>query len=218
MRAIQEHGRAMGVVVVPKISLPGRTGSWRYADKNLVACASENPNRVALDPFNEDVYKYIEQLTAGLVSGFFPADLGVAPIIYFGGDKVDFSCWEQNAGMRDELARRGGAKKAWAYFQERLNAIIAAYPTLVPVFNEGAAENGNELPKNAIVHFTYSKSRQLATSRGLASIYSTNMFGHQMHPGGGGHYFYSDIWGDMARQNFNEGCGTSSKCLGGGVI
>lgn len=88
----------------------------------------------------------------------------------------------------------------------------------MPVFNEGALENENQLPRNAIVHFTYSKNRQLAVGRGLASIYSTNMFGHQMHPGGGGHYFYSDIWGDMARQNFNEDCTEKSKCLGGGVI
>lgn len=44
MRAIQEHGRAMGVIVVPKISLPGRAGSWRYADPSLVACTAENPN------------------------------------------------------------------------------------------------------------------------------------------------------------------------------
>lgn len=116
MRRIQEHARAMGVVVVPKISLPGRTGAWRHADSRLVACAAENPNQVALDPFNEEVYKYIEQLTDGLISGFFPADLNVTPVIYFGGDKVVFSCWEQNQGMRDQLNALGGSRKAWQYF------------------------------------------------------------------------------------------------------
>lgn len=61
--------------------------------------------------------------------------------------------------MRDQLNKQGGSRNAWQYFQSKLNAIIGAYPNLIPVFNEGAVENENQLPSNAIVHFTYSKNR-----------------------------------------------------------
>ena len=87
----------MGVIVVPKVSMPGRADAWKHASGDLVACQADSPNLVSLNPYNKQVYKYIEQLTDGLIKGFFPSDLNIRPVIYFGGDKVVLKCWQQNS-------------------------------------------------------------------------------------------------------------------------
>lgn len=127
MREVVRHATRLGIRVVPEIDLPGHASAIAVAYPELMSAPGPyNMEREwgvlkpVLDPTNEAVYEFIDNLV-GEVATIFPDSY-----LHIGGDEVDDSHWKANpkiqAFMREKQLADSHALHAW--FNQRLEAIL----------------------------------------------------------------------------------------------
>jgi len=105
MQALVAHARSRGIMVVPEIDIPAHTGSWRFADPDLVVDCWEYAqtlpkkyfveNILPLNPASPKTWATITKVL-GEVSNTFPS-----PYLHVGGDEVRLGCWEYSVQAED---------------------------------------------------------------------------------------------------------------------
>ncbi|CAL5989168.1 Beta-N-acetylhexosaminidase [Hexamita inflata] len=220
LQILQTFAQQRGVVLVPELRIPSQTGSWQFANGQLLAdcpvLTAQNVNNFVLNPVKELTYQYIEGMIRETVEGLFGP--GIRPVIHLGGELVNFQCWEADREINTYMKEKNiTGSQLWNEFASKVNAIIEKInPKIIVVWNEAALNNDNKMTPDAIIHYTVNNNKQKSVNMKIHSIHSINWFLSSMHPGGGHHYFWQETWHDLYRQDPNQGCGDF--CLGGGAI
>ncbi|CCP05467.1 beta-hexosaminidase [Erwinia amylovora MR1] len=130
MHDIVSYATDRGVRVVPEIDLPGHASALAVAMPQLLAIPGRyQPERgwglfkPLLDPTNEHVYQFIDQLV-GEVAAIFPD-----PYLHIGGDEVDDTQWRQSERISQFMKRQGlrDGHALQAYFNQRVEKILAKH-------------------------------------------------------------------------------------------
>ncbi|GAB6029724.1 hypothetical protein CHUAL_005444 [Chamberlinius hualienensis] len=96
IKDIIDYARLRGIRVVAEFDTPGHTLSWGASINNLLTeCYNTTTNETngkygPIDPSLPSTYTFLTDFFTE-VSFVFPE-----PYLHFGGDEVDFSCWESN--------------------------------------------------------------------------------------------------------------------------
>jgi len=130
VRSVIAYARDRGIRVVPEFDMPGHCTSWFVGYPELAS--APGPYQIerkwgvfdpAMDPTNEKVYKFLNDLIAEMAKLF--------PDQYFhiGGDEVNGKQWEANPKIQEFMNSRGIKSKAelQAYFSQQVQDLVVKH-------------------------------------------------------------------------------------------
>lgn len=152
VRDIVAYARDRGIHVLPEIDIPGHASAIAVAYPELMSAPGPyameyrwGVHKPTLNPANERVYEFVDQLIAEVVE-LFPFDY-----VHIGGDEVDPQHWQENAdiqafmqanGLVDHLALQ-------AYFNQRVQKILSQHKRNMIGWDE---IQHPDLPNNIVIH------------------------------------------------------------------
>src|SRR5690349_4379649 len=124
------YARDRGIRVVPEFEMPGHSTAMFVAHPELAS--GPGPYQIerrwgvfdpALDPTNEQTYKFLDQLI-GDMARLFPDQF-----FHIGGDEVNGKQWDANPRIQEYMRARGlkNNQALQAYFSKRLQPIVAKH-------------------------------------------------------------------------------------------
>jgi hexosaminidase len=177
LRGLVAYAKERGISVVPEIDLPGHTTALGLAYPHLMtapAPAKEEKHwgvhAAVLDPSNEDVYSFLQQLLTE-VAQVFPD-----PYLHIGGDEVLPDRWLQNkdvqAFMRQQKLADPGALQA--YFNSRVEQLLKPLGKTMIGWDEVLDD---QLPSSVVVQsWRGTESLFQAAEAGHPAILSTGFY------------------------------------------
>ena len=198
IREVVAYARDRGVRIVPEFDVPGHATSWLAAYPSLgsrpgpfaIVHDRGDPSGV-LDPTKESTYRFLD--------GLFGEMAALFPDAYFhiGGDEVDPREWKNEPRIQAFLKRKrlAGAKELQAYFNRRLQAILARHGKHMVGWDEILQP---DLPKNVVIQsWRGQKSLAEAANSGYRGILSAGYYLDLMQPAGQ-HYAVDPMKGETA--------------------
>jgi hexosaminidase len=130
MRVVIAYARDRGIRVVPEFDMPGHSTAWFVGHPELAS--GKGPYQVerrwgifnpAMDPTNEKVYKFLDELI-GEMAGIFPDHF-----FHVGGDEVNGKEWDASPNIQQFMKAHGikTNQALQAYFNKRLQPIVAKH-------------------------------------------------------------------------------------------
>jgi hexosaminidase len=130
VRDLIAYARDRGIRVVPEFEMPGHSTAMFVAHPELAS--GPGPYQIerrwgvfdpALDPTNEQTYKFLDQLI-GEMARLFPDQF-----FHIGGDEVNGKQWDANAKIQEYMRAHGlkNNQALQAYFSKRLQPIVAKH-------------------------------------------------------------------------------------------
>ncbi|MDP4535254.1 family 20 glycosylhydrolase [Alkalimonas collagenimarina] len=177
IRDIVQYAKERGIRVVPEIDLPGHTTALGAAYPELMAMPGPDKPEIhwgvhpaALDPSNEQVYVFIEQLLEE-VTELFPDRY-----IHIGGDEVLPDHWHANQSIQQFMRQHqlDDHVALHDYFNQRLLAIITGFDRMMIGWDEVLTP---ELPDSVLVQsWRGMDSMAQAAQQGHGAILSTGFY------------------------------------------
>ena len=130
VRDLIAYARDRGIRVVPEFETPGHNTAMFVGHPELAS--GPGPYQIerrwgvfdpALDPTNEQTYKFLDQLI-GEMAGLFPDQF-----FHIGGDEVNGKQWDANPKIQEYMRAHGlrNNQALQAYFSRRLQTIVAKH-------------------------------------------------------------------------------------------
>jgi len=130
IRDVIAYARDRGIRVLPEFDLPGHSTAWFVGYPELAS--APGPYEIerhwgvfdpAIDPTNENTYKFLDQFI-GEMARLFPDQF-----FHVGGDEVNGKQWDANPKIQEFMHAHGikDNKALQAYFNKRLQAIVSKH-------------------------------------------------------------------------------------------
>lgn len=183
VREIIAYAAERGIRVVPEFDMPGHTTSWFVGYPELAS--GPGPYKIergwgifdpALDPTNEEVYKFLDVLI-GEMAALFPD-----PYFHVGGDEVNGRQWKSNPKIVQFMRDKGmkSTEQLQEHFSRRLLPIVEKHGKKMIGWDE-ILQPG--LPKDAIIHsWRGAKSLAAAARQGYRGILSNGYYIDLIYP------------------------------------
>ncbi|MBU0914317.1 MAG: beta-N-acetylhexosaminidase [Gammaproteobacteria bacterium] len=177
LRELVLYAKERGIRVVPEIDLPGHTTALGLAYPQLMTAPAPTTAEIhwgvhaaVLDPSNEQVYSFLQQLLAE-VAQVFPD-----PYLHIGGDEVLPDRWLENpavqAFMRQQQLPDAGALQA--YFNRRVEQLLKPLGKTMIGWDEVLDD---QLPNSVVVQsWRGTESLFQAAEAGHPAILSTGFY------------------------------------------
>ncbi len=139
MRDLVAYAHDRGIRVVPEFDMPGHSTAWFVGHPELAS--GSGPYEIetkwgvfdpAMDPTNEKVYKFLDQLI-GEMTKIFPDHF-----FHIGGDEVNGKEWDANPKIQAFKKEHGIASNEalQAYFSERVQKLVVKHGKTVIGWDE----------------------------------------------------------------------------------
>jgi len=177
LRELVLYAKERGIRVVPEIDMPGHTTALGLAYPQLMTAPAPTAAEIhwgvhaaVLDPSNEQVYSFLQQLLAE-VAQIFPD-----PYLHIGGDEVLPDRWLENPGvqafMRQQQLADAGALQA--YFNRRVEQLLQPLGKTMIGWDEVLDD---QLPNSVVVQsWRGTESLFQAAEAGHPAILSTGFY------------------------------------------
>jgi hexosaminidase len=211
IRDLIAYARDRGIRVVPEFDMPGHSTAWFVGHPELAS--GKGPYDIerkwgifdpAMDPTNEKVYKFLDDLIAEMARIF--------PDHYFhiGGDEVNGKEWDANPKIQAFMKAHGikNNEALQAYFSGRLQKLVTKHGKTVVGWDEVLVEG---VPKDIVIQsWRGQASLAKAAKQGLRGILSN---GYYLDLGWSAarHYAVDPMSGDAANLSPEE----KQRILGG---
>jgi hexosaminidase len=211
IRDLIAYARDRGIRVVPEFDMPGHSTAWFVGHPELAS--GKGPYDIerkwgifdpAMDPTNEKVYKFLDDLIAEMARIF--------PDHYFhiGGDEVNGKEWDANPKIQAFMKAHGikNNEALQAYFSGRLQKLVTKHGKTVVGWDEVLVEG---VPKDMVIQsWRGQASLAKAAKQGLRGILSN---GYYLDLGWSAarHYAVDPMSGDAANLSPEE----KQRILGG---
>jgi hexosaminidase len=182
-REIIAYARERGIRVVPEFDIPGHSTSWLVGYPELGS--APGPYKIergagifepALDPTNEEVYKFLDQFL-GEMAALFPD-----AYMHIGGDENEGKQWDRNpkiqAFMKEHAVKDNRALQT--YFNQRLLKILTRHGKRMMGWDEIFQP---DLPKDVVIQsWRGPQSLAEAAKRGYDGILSAGYYIDLIYP------------------------------------
>src|SRR5947209_7209313 len=182
-RAIIAYASERGIRVVPEFDIPGHSTSWLVGYPELGS--APGPYKIergagifepALDPTNEEVYKFLDAFL-GEMAALFPD-----AYLHIGGDENEGKQWDRNpkiqAFMREHAVKDNRALQT--YFNQRLLKILNSHGKRMMGWDEIFQP---DLPKDVVIQsWRGPSSLAEAAKRGYDGILSAGYYIDLIYP------------------------------------
>jgi hexosaminidase len=211
IRDLIAYARDRGIRVVPEFDMPGHSTAWFVGHPELAS--GKGPYDIerrwgifdpAMDPTNEKVYKFLDDLIAEMARIF--------PDHYFhiGGDEVNGKEWEANPKIQAFMKAHGikNNEVLQAYFSGRVQKLVTKHGKTVVGWDEVLVEG---VPKDIVIQsWRGQASLAKAATQGYRGILSN---GYYLDLGWSAarHYAADPMSGDAANLSAEE----KQRILGG---
>jgi hexosaminidase len=211
IRDLIAYARDRGIRVVPEFDMPGHSTAWFVGHPELAS--GKGPYHVerkwgifdpAMDPTNEKVYKFLDDLIAEMARIF--------PDHYFhiGGDEVNGKEWDANPKIQAFMKAHGikNNEALQAYFSGRVQKLVTKHGKTVVGWDEVLVEG---VPKDIVIQsWRGQASLAKAAKQGYRGILSN---GYYLDLGWSAarHYGVDPLSGDAASLSTEE----KQRILGG---
>jgi len=211
IRDLIAYARDRGIRVVPEFDMPGHSTAWFVGHPELAS--GKGPYEIerrwgvfdpAMDPTNERVYKFLDDLIAEMAKIF--------PDHYFhiGGDEVNGKEWDANPKIQAFMKARGikSNEALQAYFSGRVQKLVTKHGKAVVGWDEVLVEG---VPKDIVIQsWRGQASLAKAANQGYRGILSN---GYYLDLGWSAarHYAVDPMSGDAANLSAEE----KQRILGG---
>jgi hexosaminidase len=211
IRDLIVYARDRGIRVVPEFDMPGHSTAWFVGHPELAS--GKGPYDIerrwgifdpAMDPTNEKVYKFLDDLIAEMARIF--------PDHYFhiGGDEVNGKEWEANPKIQAFMRAHGikNNEALQAYFSGRVQKLVTKHGKTVVGWDEVLVEG---VPKDIVIQsWRGQASLAKAATQGYRGILSN---GYYLDLGWSAarHYAADPMSGDAANLSAEE----KQRILGG---
>jgi hexosaminidase len=211
IRELIAYARDRGIRVVPEFDMPGHSTAWFVGHPELAS--GKGPYDIerkwgifdpAMDPTNEKVYKFLDDLIAEMARIF--------PDHYFhiGGDEVNGKEWDANPKIQAFMKAHGikNNEALQAYFSGRVQKLVTKHGKTVVGWDEVLVEG---VPKDIVIQsWRGQASLAKAAKQGLRGILSN---GYYLDLGWSAarHYAVDPMSGDAANLSAEE----KQRILGG---
>ncbi|WP_233080676.1 beta-N-acetylhexosaminidase [Rheinheimera soli] len=177
LKELVSYAKERGIRVVPEIDVPGHTTALGLAYPHLMTAPAPTDAEIhwgvhaaVLDPSNEQVYPFLQQLLTELAQ-VFPD-----PYVHIGGDEVLSDRWDQNnevqAFMQQHQLADAGALQA--YFNRRVEQILKSLGKTMIGWDEVLDD---QLPSSVVVQsWRGTESLFQAAEKGHPAILSTGFY------------------------------------------
>lgn len=150
-REIIEYARERGIRVVPEFDIPGHSTSWLVGYPELGS--APGPYKIergagifepALDPTNEEVYKFLDAFL-GEMAALFPD-----AYMHIGGDENEGKQWDRNPRIQAFMKEHGikDNRALQTYFNQRLLKILTRHGKRMMGWDEIFQP---DLPKDVVI-------------------------------------------------------------------
>jgi hexosaminidase len=132
MKHVVLFARDRGVRVIPEWDIPGR-GRWRGVPGLVEGCIGTNGGLFGgvLDPTSNQTYVFLREFFSEMGKIF------TDPVMFFGGDAIDPSCFDQNAAIVQWMVQHGlNSSQLQDYFWSRFNDEVSTHLGKTPVLWE----------------------------------------------------------------------------------
>ena len=191
LREVVAYAKSRGVRVMPEFDVPGH-GSWGAGRPELMGCAD------VLDPTKPEVYAFLKAFLGEMAAVFEDE------FMFLGGDEVNTTCWDDNAGIAKWMAQRGlNSTQLFSYFWNRTSAeVLPGLGKKVGVWEADdfaiLPEVFRRLPAGSFSNAWYTLETFNATLKaGMPTVLSAALYFDMENPGGVGYcseYFWQDTW------------------------
>jgi hexosaminidase len=182
IRELVAYAHDRGIRVVPEFEMPGHSRSVLVSYPELASApgpyelAPSGDNDAAMDPTNEQTYKFIDKFIAEMIKLF--------PDAYFhiGGDEVNGKAWESNPKIQAFIHAHGMKtnQDLQAYFNQRVQKILAKHHKNMIGWDEVLYP---DLPKSVIVQsWRGQASLAAAAKQGYSGLLSFGYYLDLMWP------------------------------------
>jgi hexosaminidase len=211
IRELIAYARDRGIRVVPEFDMPGHSTAWFVGHPELAS--GKGPYHIerkwgifdpAMDPTNEKVYKFLDDLIAEMARIF--------PDHYFhiGGDEVNGKEWDANPKIQSFMKAHGikSNEALQAYFSGRVQKLVTKHGKTVIGWDEVLVEG---VPKDIVIQsWRGQASLAKAAKQGYRGILSN---GYYLDLGWSAarHYGVDPLSGDAASLSTEE----KQRILGG---
>jgi hexosaminidase len=211
IRDLIAYARDRGIRVVPEFDMPGHSTAWFVGHPELAS--GKGPYEIerkwgifdpAMDPTNEKVYKFLDELIGEMVKIF--------PDHYFhiGGDEVNGKEWDANPKIQAFMKAHGikNNEALQAYFSGRVQKLVTKHGKTVVGWDEVLVEG---VPKDIVIQsWRGQASLAKAARQGFRGILSN---GYYLDLGWttARHYAVDPMSGDAANLSAEE----KQRILGG---
>jgi hexosaminidase len=211
IRDLIAYARDRGIRVVPEFDMPGHSTAWFVGHPELAS--GKGPYEIerkwgifdpAMDPTNEKVYKFLDELIGEMVKIF--------PDHYFhiGGDEVNGKEWDANPKIQAFMKAHGikNNEALQAYFSGRVQKLVTKHGKTVVGWDEVLVEG---VPKDIVIQsWRGQASLAKAARQGFRGILSN---GYYLDLGwtAARHYAVDPMSGDAANLSAEE----KQRILGG---
>ena len=211
IRGLIGYARERGIRVVPEFDVPGHSTAWFVGYPELAS--GPGPFTIerkwgifdpAMDPTNEKVYKFLDELI-GEMSKLFPDHF-----FHVGGDEVNGKQWDANPKIQEFIRAHGlkGNAGLQLYFNKKLQAIVSKHGKSMMGWDEVLDPT---LPKDIVIQSWRGPEALAAAARqGYRGILSN---GYYLDLGWSAarHYAADPLGGDAANLSAEE----KARVLGG---
>ena len=211
IRDLIAYARDRGIRVVPEFDMPGHSTAWFVGHPELAS--GKGPYDIerkwgifdpAMDPTNEKVYKFLDDLIAEMARIF--------PDHYFhiGGDEVNGKEWDANPKIQAFMKAHGikNNEALQAYFSGRVQKLVTKHGKAVVGWDEVLVEG---VPKDIVIQsWRGQASLAKAAKQGYRGILS-NGFYLDLGWSAARHYAVDPMSGDAASLSAEE----KQRILGG---
>jgi hexosaminidase len=183
IRDVIAYARDRGIRVVPEFDMPGHTTAMLTAYPELGT--APGPYKIerrwgifdpALDPSNEEVYKFLDVFIHEMAE-LFPDEF-----FHIGGDEVNGKAWDSSQHVLAFMKAQGlkDNHELQRYFSSRVQPIVAKYGKRTEGWDEILAPG---LPKNIVIQsWRGQKSLAEAARQGYSGILSNGYYLDLMYP------------------------------------
>lgn len=177
IRGLIAYARERGIRVVPEFDLPGHSTSWFVGYPELAS--APGPFQIerkwgvfdpAMDPTNEQVYKFLDEFI-GEMAKLFPDQY-----FHVGGDEVNGKQWDANPKIQEFIRAHDlkGNAGLQLYFNKKLQGIVSKHGKSMVGWDEVLDPT---LPKDIVIQsWRGQKSLAEAASQGYRGILSNGYY------------------------------------------
>jgi hexosaminidase len=183
IRELVDYAWQRGIHVLPEIDMPGHVSALALAYPELMSAPGPynveerwGVHKPTLNPANEQVYVFVEQLFAE-VATLFPFDY-----IHIGGDEVDPEHWLANPAVKTFMREQQLADQhaLQAYFNRRVAGILAQHQRKMIGWDE---IQHPDLPRDIVIQSWQGQDALgHAVNNGFQGILSTGFYLDQPQP------------------------------------
>lgn len=117
---IVQYALRRGVRVIPEIDSPAHTLAWgRSPDLQNITIECYDAFNGQFDPTQDLTYKVIEDVMREI------NELFIDPVVHFGGDEVEASCWDKRPSIKEWMAKNNikSYDALQVYYRQKQKAI-----------------------------------------------------------------------------------------------